>query len=259
MYREVPLAALPFLELLLDIQGCNSYPGTVVPARFSSWVTKRSTTGWVQDWPAGQTRRRVVDCWDAVAMPGAAPPTPCQNLTNDVVGLGSEAPFGPEGNAMLDSPSALTEETVNLWVKSFQGEVLGEAYFSRMTTMATDDGEKGKLETLTALERCTKELLAPCLERLGISTVPDRAGLDLAAALAAEYDYQGMVSSIPVATAEYLGYYGRLRKLVDEQDADSLNLLIAHELALELFARRETSGDTETSLEPIRVLPHFHL
>jgi hypothetical protein len=157
---------------------------------------------------------------------------------------------------MLDSQSVLTQETVDLWVKSFQGEVIGEAYFSRLTTMATDEREKERLEALPALERCTKELIAPCLERLGISTVPDQAGLDRAAVLAGEYDYRRMVRSIPAITAEYLGYYGRLRELVDEQDAGSVNLLIAHELALELFARREISGDTDASLEPIRVLPH---
>jgi hypothetical protein len=32
--------------------------------KFSSWVTKKSTTERVQDWRTGQTRRRVVDCWD---------------------------------------------------------------------------------------------------------------------------------------------------------------------------------------------------
>jgi hypothetical protein len=42
----------------------SSYPEPVVPSRFSSWVTKKSTIERVRDWHAGQTRRRVVDCWD---------------------------------------------------------------------------------------------------------------------------------------------------------------------------------------------------
>ena len=97
------------------------------------------------------------------------------------------------------------------------------------------------------------------MERLGISTAADQATLDVAAALTAEYDYAGMVSSIPAVTAEYLGYYSRLRELVDEQDAQAVNLLIAHEMALELFARRESAGETEDSLDPIRALPHVNL
>jgi len=160
---------------------------------------------------------------------------------------------------MLDSAPPLSQEAVDLWVKSFQGEVLGEAYFSRMSEMAEDTNEKRKLLALTCLERCTKELLTPCMERLGISTVPDQATLDVAAALATEYDYGEMVGSIPAVTAEYLDCYSRLRHLVDEQDAEAINLLIAHELALELFARRESAGETERSLDPIRALPHVSL
>jgi hypothetical protein len=115
------------------------------------------------------------------------------------------------------------------------------------------------LEALATLERCTKELLAPSMERLGIPTDPDEATLEVAKALSAEYDYPAMVSSLPAVTGEYLGYYSRLRELVDEKDSGAINLLIAHEMALELFARRESAGETETSLDPIRALPHVTL
>jgi hypothetical protein len=160
---------------------------------------------------------------------------------------------------MLDSASAISQEAVELWVKSFQGEVLGEVYFSRMSEMATDPKEKEKLCALATLERCTKELLAPSMERLGIPTDPDQATLDVATALAADYDYAAMIASLPAVTGEYLGYYSRLRELVEEQDAGTVNLLIAHEMALELFARRECAGEQENSLEPIGALPHVSL
>jgi hypothetical protein len=160
---------------------------------------------------------------------------------------------------MLDSAAAVSQEAVDLWSKSFQGEVLGEAYFSRMSQMATDPKEKEKLEALATLERCTKELLVPSMDRLGISTDPDQGAVEVANALAAEYDYPAMLGSLPTVTGEYLGYYSRLRELVDEQDAGAVNLLIAHEMALELFARRESAGESETSLDPIRALPHVSL
>lgn len=159
---------------------------------------------------------------------------------------------------MLDSSPAVTEEAVELWIKSYQGEVLGEAYFSRMAELASDPVEKEKLEVLVALERCTKELLAHPMERLGISITPDQAIIEGVAALT-DYDYKQMVESLPSVTSEYLGYYSRLRELVEEQDANEVNLLIAHEMALELFARREVSGESEGSLQPIRALPHVTL
>ena len=160
---------------------------------------------------------------------------------------------------MLDSAPALSQEAVDLWVKSYQGEVLGEAYFSRMSEIAEDASEKRKLQALACLERCTKELLMPSMVRLGIPTDPDQATLEVVAALTTEYDYGAMVGSLPTVAAEYLGYYSRLRDLVDDQDAGAVNLLIAHEMALELFARRECAGDTDTSLDPIRALPHVDL
>ena len=48
----------------LKLTARSSYPRLVVPGKFSSWVTKKSTTERVQDWRTGQTLRRVVDCWD---------------------------------------------------------------------------------------------------------------------------------------------------------------------------------------------------
>ena len=156
---------------------------------------------------------------------------------------------------MLDTPPAVAEEAVELWIKSYQGEVLGEAYFSRMAELASDPAEKEKLEVLVVLERCTKELLAHPMERLGISTTPDPAIVEGVAALT-DYDYQKMIESLPSVTSEYLGCYARLRELVEERDANVVNLLIAHEMALELFARREISGESESSLQPIRALPH---
>jgi hypothetical protein len=42
----------------------TSYPEPVVPGKFSSRVTKKTTTERVRDWRTGQTSRRTVDCWD---------------------------------------------------------------------------------------------------------------------------------------------------------------------------------------------------
>jgi hypothetical protein len=150
---------------------------------------------------------------------------------------------------------SVTQEAAELWVKSFQGEVFGEAYFDAMAAHSGDAELGDKLTALAALERCTKELLIPSMERLGISTEPDAAIVKSVGAMT-DFDYQSMVQALPMITGEYLGYYARLRELVEPEDCSVVNLLIAHELALELFARREMAGDTATSLQPIRALPH---
>jgi hypothetical protein len=44
--------------------------------------------------------------------------------------------------------------------------------------------------------------------------------------------------------------------LAGPADAHVVDQLIAHELALEVFMRREQAGQKDTSLEPIKALAH---
>ncbi len=157
--------------------------------------------------------------------------------------------------ASTETVQGLSQEARDLWVQSYQGEVLGEAYFGHAAGQTEDAQQRAKLEALTALERCTKALLAPSLARLGLPTDPDPAVLEQAGA-AAWFDYGAMVQALPAITGRYLGIYTRLRDLVEPVDAPVVDQLIAHELALELFARRELAGEGDRSLEPIDALSH---
>jgi hypothetical protein len=119
----------------------------------------------------------------------------------------------------------------------------------------TDPALREKIDPLRCLERCTKELLEPVIRRLGIPAEPDQAMID-AAGNVTDIDYLPMLKSFVGAAAEYLGRYTRLRSLVQPSDASIVDQLIAHELAFELFARRELAGENDTSTEPIRALGH---
>ncbi|MCV7257964.1 hypothetical protein [Mycobacterium shimoidei] len=156
---------------------------------------------------------------------------------------------------MTDPVSAPSDEAVRLWVESYQGEVLGEAYFAGMAKRVTDPVLREKVDLLRCLERSTKELLEPVIKRLGVAAEPDQAILD-AAGNVADVEYLPMLQTFATAAAEYLGRYTRLRKLVEPSDAAIVDQLIAHELAFELFARRELAGDSDDSTEPIRALSH---
>lgn len=149
-------------------------------------------------------------------------------------------------------------EQAELWEKSFQGEVLGEAYFVLMAEHTPEPDRRAKLEALAVLERCTKEMLARPMARLGLSTESDPDVLDGAAAVV-DFDYQSMLRALPQLAAAYLGYYRRLRELVDPEDHAVADALIAHEMALELFAWRELSEESDASLDPVRALSHVTL
>ena len=160
--------------------------------------------------------------------------------------------------ATTETPAQITREAVELWNRSYQGEVLGEAYFGHMAANAPDPGQRSKLEALTALERCTKELIAAAMGRLGLPAEPDPAVLEHVAQ-GADFDFHRMISMLPPVTADYLATYTRLRQLVGPEEASTVDQVIAHEMALELFARRELDGESEYSLEPIRALSHVTL
>jgi hypothetical protein len=156
---------------------------------------------------------------------------------------------------MTDPVSATSDDAVRLWVESYQGEVLGEMYFARVAQRITDPALRAKIDLLTCLERCTKELLEPVIRRLGIPAEPDQATID-AVGNVSDVEYPPMLESFVSAAAQYLGRYTRLRSLVEPSDASIVDQLIAHELAFELFARRELAGEHDTSTEPIRALSH---
>ncbi len=157
---------------------------------------------------------------------------------------------------MTDSVSAPSDEAVRLWVESYQGEVLGEAYFAGMARHVTDPALREKIELLTCLERSTKELLQPVISRLGVAAEPDQAVVDAAGNATDDVEYLPMLKNFVAAAAEYLGRYTRLRSLVEPPDAPIVDQLIAHELAFELFARRELAGESDNSTEPIHALSH---
>jgi hypothetical protein len=156
---------------------------------------------------------------------------------------------------VTDQVNAPSDEAIRLWVESYQGEVLGEAYFAGMAQRVTDPMLREKIDLLACLERSTKELLEPVIRRLGVSAEPDPAVLD-AAGNVTDVEYLPMLKSFVTAAAEYLGRYTRLRSLVEPSDASIVDQLIAHELAFELFARRELAGESDNSTEPIHALSH---
>ena len=145
-----------------------------------------------------------------------------------------------------------------LWVKAYQGEVLGEALFDRMADQIDDEEHKAKMRVLAELERRTKESIAPALERAGLSTEPDPESLSTAEALsgAASTPWNDLLATFEPITSQFCAMYRRIGEL-DPSESKASELLVAHELALRNFARAEIAGDTATSLDQIKALAHM--
>ncbi len=166
------------------------------------------------------------------------------------------------GTGTTPSPAPLfsTDEGIDeLWVKAYQGEVLGEALFAGLADRLDDAEHADKMQVLATLERRTKEAVAPALERAGVSTEPDPEILTVAesfAVAALESTWDGFMASIDTVTSQYIELYRHIGEL-NPSEREIADLLLAHEHALRHFARAELAGDTATSLDPVNVLAHM--
>jgi hypothetical protein len=146
-----------------------------------------------------------------------------------------------------------------LWVKAYQGEVLGELLFGGIADGLEDPEQAAAMRTLATLERRTKEAVAPALERAGISTGPDPETEALATALlpgALALSWAELMATVGPITAQYIPLYQRIGELSPEE-RETADLLVAHEEALRDFSGAEIAGDRARSLQPIMALAHM--
>ncbi|HUC36942.1 MAG TPA: hypothetical protein VMR97_07455 [Acidimicrobiales bacterium] len=147
-----------------------------------------------------------------------------------------------------------------LWVESYQGEVLGEILFGLMAEREKDADHRRQLEILTLLERATKELAEPVFERhefdRGDTAATVKTATELAKGLAG-VTWEEFLTSFGPITAEFLAKYRKLVELAtDQRDREVAVAYVAHEEALAAFARRALGQETGEPLQLILALPH---
>jgi hypothetical protein len=143
-----------------------------------------------------------------------------------------------------------------LWVRAYQGEVLGEALFAKVADSLGDPEQARKLRVLSTLELRTKEAMVPAMERAGLPTDPDPEMFTLADLLSEGVAYADFLDATQSITEQYIPMYQRIGELDPTEQATS-DLLVAHEAALRSFALGELAGETETSLDAINALAHM--
>ena len=165
--------------------------------------------------------------------------------------------MGTSGNT---APYSVGMRASELWIESYQGEVLGEALFSAMADRQEDPERRAQLEVLVDLERSTKQLAEPVFERKGLDRGDTAATLKSASELAdalAVMPWAEFVASIEPVTEQFLLKYRELVELAtDDFEREIAEAYVAHELALAAFARRASGKESGEPLELIRALPH---
>jgi acyl-CoA reductase-like NAD-dependent aldehyde dehydrogenase len=147
-----------------------------------------------------------------------------------------------------------------LWLESYQGEVLGEALFGLLAERQPDEERRRQLEVLTLLERSTKELAEPVLDRRRLDRGDIDAVIERATRMAdtvADLPWDQFLESFEAVIDQFLAKYRELAELVADEEERSIALAyISHEQALAAFARRALGREAGEPLEPILALSH---
>jgi hypothetical protein len=127
----------------------------------------------------------------------------------------------------------------------YQGEVLGEAFFGRCVELENDSVRRYKWANLQQLETETKAKLRPYLMRLGLSIAQSDVSEQVAQftdGFAAK-PWQEHMQMIAEVTDFYLGKFREIAAAAPSEERDMAHAMIAHETALNNFAKRELAGD----------------
>ncbi len=147
-----------------------------------------------------------------------------------------------------------------LWVESYQGEVLGEALFGLLAQRESDPEHRRHLEELTLLERATKQLAEPLFERRALDRGDSAASVSLAAAMVdgtTAFVWDEFLRALLPVTTEFLAKYHELVDLASDDDERAIaEAYVAHEVALATWARRSLGEEAGEPLELILALPH---
>ncbi len=148
----------------------------------------------------------------------------------------------------------------DLWVESYQGEVLGEALFGLLAGRESDPEHRHQLDVLARLERRTKELAETVFDRRGLDRGDTAASLATAAEFAdglADTTWADFLASFEPVISQFLAKYRELVRLADDDtEREIAEVYVAHELALASFVRRALGQEPGEPLAAILALPH---
>lgn len=133
----------------------------------------------------------------------------------------------------------------------YQGEQIGEAASSFFLAREMDPERRYKWATLLQLETETKARLRPFLVRLGLGVEQTDISAQVAGftEAAAEKSWLETMRDIAGITDFYLEKFRAIESAApDGEERGMARLMVAHETAINNFAKREIAGDSANSV-----------
>jgi hypothetical protein len=135
---------------------------------------------------------------------------------------------------------------------AYQGELIGESLYRELARRATDPCRKAKLDAIADVECLTHGRLRPIADRLNIvpaeaewRPIVDRRAIELAS-----LTWPVFISNAMRDWPPYITRFEALQRLAPAGDAEPIQFLVDHEVALVKFVRAEmTDMGSDTALQ----------
>ena len=128
------------------------------------------------------------------------------------------------------------------------GEQVGKAFFEQLADATDDAALRGKWEVLARLEDAVGKCLEP-LVQTDEREVATNSKLSAAAAAYAEMPYPAALQQMKDIVDPAIDRFKRLLEQAPVADREVVQILLDHEIALQIFVEKELAGDSATSLD----------
>ena len=134
------------------------------------------------------------------------------------------------------------------------GEKLGKAFFEQLAEATDDAALRAKWEVLAQLEDAVGNCLEPLVQADETSAASNSKLGSNAAASFAELPYAVALQQIKEVVDPAIDRYKRLLEQAPDSDREVVQILVDHEVAIQVFVEREMAGDSATSLDATRAV-----
>jgi len=138
--------------------------------------------------------------------------------------------------------------------EQYQGELIGEVFFSELTKHFDSPQHQYKLATLLQLETETAARLRPAALELGV----ELSCLDEYREMGEQFlkscngmDWKDLMTYLETVVGPFVKRYAEIAESAPPEYKDLADSMVVHEKAIQTFARLELSGDTEHSLDDV--------
>jgi hypothetical protein len=139
-------------------------------------------------------------------------------------------------------------------LEQYQGELIGEVFFSELARRFQSPAQQYKLGTLLQIETETAARLRPAALELGLDLFYRddyrKMGEELVRGCDG-MDWQTLMHHLDALLDRYVKRYAEIAETAPPEYKELADSMVVHEKSIQTFARRESAGDAEHSLDEV--------